>query len=86
MSREHNACAPLVAPHEARLFASLLSRLAAAFDLASLSTAEAIFLANLLDHCTRALWLVHGAELLVHLPCTQDNELQDHQSQDDELF
>jgi hypothetical protein len=65
---------PLVAPEDARVFASLVSRLAAGFDLAALSIAEAIFLAELLERGTRALWRVHGADLVIHLPWPEDDE------------
>lgn len=87
MSREHDGfIPPLLLPQDARVFASLLGRLAAAFNLASLSTAEAIFVAALLDRCTRALWQVHGADLLVHLPWPQHHEPQDDEFQDQEPF
>lgn len=65
---------PLVAPHEARVFASLVSRLVAGVDLAALPIAEVIFLVDLLERGTRALWRVHGADLVVHLPWPEGDE------------
>jgi hypothetical protein len=77
---------PLVAPQDARVFASLVSRLAAGFDLAALSTAEAIFLAELLERGTCALWRVHGADLVIHLTWPDDELLGDDELEDSELF
>jgi hypothetical protein len=85
MSRDADA-APLVAPEDARVFASLVSRLAAGCDLAALTTAEAIFLAGLLERGTRALWRVHGADLVVHLGWPEGDELPEDEFEDGELF
>ena len=74
---------PLVAARDTHLVASLLNRAAAAFDIAALSVAEAIFLADILDRAIRALWLAHDHDLRIHLggssyqPFPEQDELDD---------
>lgn len=74
---------PLLTARDTPIIASLFERAAAGFDIAALSVAEAIFLADILDRAIRALWLAHGHDLQIHLggsgyqPFAEQDELDD---------
>lgn len=89
--------APLVPPEDAHLFASLVNRVVAGFDVAALSTAEALLLGCLLDRAIRALWLTHGhaLSLLLGWPdldpfpgneASEEEEEEDDDGEEDDDF
>ena len=60
----HNDPSPLISPHTARILARIINRIAASFDVATLSAGEAMATHLLLDRLVDALWEQHRSVLL----------------------